>query len=66
VTNSLFCWLFLKTAREADERQALSELAAASGVEMDEKRIARAVAAGQGARLRERILTAGRESTAAG
>jgi cytochrome c oxidase assembly factor CtaG len=66
VTICLFCWLFLKTAREADERQALSELAAASGVELDEKRIARAVAAGQGARLRARILTAGRESTAAG
>jgi cytochrome c oxidase assembly factor CtaG len=66
VTISLFCWLFLKTAREADERQALTELAAASGVEMDERRIARAVAAGQGGRLRERILAAGRESTAAG
>jgi cytochrome c oxidase assembly factor CtaG len=55
VTLGLFCWLFLKTARDAEERQELAELAAAHGVELDERRIARAVAAGQGARLRERI-----------
>jgi putative membrane protein len=55
VTLGLFCWLFLKTARDAEERQQLAELAAARGVEVDERRIARAVAAGQGARLRERI-----------
>jgi putative membrane protein len=55
VTLGLFCWLFLRTAREAEERQALSELAAARHVELDESRIARAVAAGQGARLRRRI-----------
>ena len=55
VTLGLFCWLFLKTAREAEERQSLRELAQARGVTIDDRRIARAVAAGQGARLRERI-----------
>jgi putative membrane protein len=58
VTLGLFCWLFLKLAREAEERQALAELAAASGVALDERRIARAVAAGEGARLRRRITSA--------
>jgi cytochrome c oxidase assembly factor CtaG len=58
VTLGLFCWLFLKTARDAEERQQLSELAAARGVEIDERRIARAVAAGQGHRLRSRITDA--------
>jgi cytochrome c oxidase assembly factor CtaG len=56
VTLGLFCWLFLKTARDAEERQQLSELAAARGVDLDERRIARAVAAGQGERLRRRIM----------
>jgi putative membrane protein len=57
VTLGLFCWLFLKTARDSEERQQLAELAAARGVEIDEQRIARAVAAGQGARLRSRIAS---------
>ncbi len=55
VTICLFCWLFLKAARESEEKQELLELAAARGVELDEKRAARAVAAGRGAALRERI-----------
>jgi cytochrome c oxidase assembly factor CtaG len=59
VTLGLFCWLFLKTARDAEERQQLAELAAARGVEIDERRIARAVAAGQGDRLRRRITESG-------
>ena len=58
VTLGLFCWLFLKTARDAEERQELAELAAARGVDVDERRIARAVAAGQGARMRRRITEA--------
>ena len=55
VTIGLFCWLFLRAARESDERQALVELAAARGVELSEERAARAVAAGRGDALRERI-----------
>jgi cytochrome c oxidase assembly factor CtaG len=59
VTICVLCWLFLKAAKESEERQALVELAAAHGVELDEKRAARAVAAGRGAALRERILQSG-------
>jgi len=55
VTLGLFCWLFLKTARESEERESLRELAAARGVAIDERRIERAVSAGEGARLRGRI-----------
>jgi putative membrane protein len=56
LTICLFCWLFLKTAREAEERQELVELAAARGVPLSERRAARAVAAGRGAELRRRVL----------
>jgi putative membrane protein len=56
VTIGLFCWLFLRAARESEERQELMELAAAHGVELGEKRAARAVAAGRGDALRRRIL----------
>jgi putative membrane protein len=61
VTLGLFCWLFLKAARESEERQALVELAAAHGVELSEQRAARAVSAGRGDALRERILASGAE-----
>jgi cytochrome c oxidase assembly factor CtaG len=64
LTIGLFCWLFLKVAREAEERQLLLEAAAARGVELDERRAARAVAAGRGKELLDRLtVTAGpRES----
>jgi len=55
VTLGLFAWLFFRAARESEERQRLLDLAAERGVPLDEARAARAVAAGQGARLRERI-----------
>jgi putative membrane protein len=55
VTILLFCWLFLRAARESEEKQQLVELAAARGVELTEERAARAVAAGRGDALRERI-----------
>jgi cytochrome c oxidase assembly factor CtaG len=55
LTIGLFCWLFLKVAREGEERQELLDYAAAQGVELDERRAARAVAAGRGAELRERV-----------
>jgi cytochrome c oxidase assembly factor CtaG len=58
LTIGLFCWLFLKVAREAEERQQLLDAAAARGLELDEQRAARAVAAGRGQELWER-LTAG-------
>jgi putative membrane protein len=55
LTIGLFCWLFLKVAKEAEERQRLLDYAAAQGVELDERRAARAVAAGRGEELRERL-----------
>jgi cytochrome c oxidase assembly factor CtaG len=64
LTIGLFCWLFLKVAREADERQRLLDAAAAQGVDLDERRAARAVAAGRGQELWER-LTAGEKQPAA-
>jgi putative membrane protein len=57
VTICLFGWLFWRAAGESEERQALVELAASHGVELSEERAARAVAAGRGELLRERILT---------
>jgi cytochrome c oxidase assembly factor CtaG len=54
LTLGLFCWLFMKTAREATERQELIELAAARGVDVSEKRVARAVSAGRGEEMRRR------------
>ena len=48
-------WLVLRWARQDTERQELIDLAAARGVELDPKRAERAVSAGQGQRLRDRI-----------
>ncbi len=59
LTLVLFGWLFLRAAREGEERQELLDLAAARGVELSERRAARAVAAGRGAELRRRIESAG-------
>jgi hypothetical protein len=55
VTIGLFCWLFLRAARQTDERQDLMEFAAEHGVDLDETRAGRAVAAGRSEELRERI-----------
>jgi len=59
LTIGLFCWLFLKVAREADERQRLVDYAAAHGLELDERRAARAVAAGRAPELWERLRSDG-------
>jgi len=55
LTICLFAWLFLRSAREGQERQELLDLAAAGGVALDERRAARAVSAGRGGELRRRI-----------
>jgi putative membrane protein len=55
LTIGLFCWLFLKVAREGEERQELLDYASAQGIALDERRAARAVAAGRGDELRERL-----------
>jgi putative membrane protein len=56
VTLFLFAWLFVRAAREGEERQALLDLAQQHGYVLDDRRAARAVAAGRGEELRERIL----------
>ncbi len=55
LTICLFGWLFLRSAREGEERQELLDLAVAGGVPLDERRVARAVSAGRGSELRRRI-----------
>lgn len=55
VTVLLLGWLFVKTARESEERQELLELASERGLELDERRAARAVASGRGDELRRRL-----------
>jgi cytochrome c oxidase assembly factor CtaG len=55
LTICLFGWLFLKVAREGEERQSLLDYAAAQGLELDERRAARAVAAGRTEELWERL-----------
>lgn len=55
LTIGLFCWLFLKVAHEHEQRQELLDYAAEHGLALDEERAARAVAAGRGEELRERL-----------
>jgi cytochrome c oxidase assembly factor CtaG len=57
LTIGLFCWLFLRTARESEERQELLEFAARNGIALSEQRATRAIAAGRGADLRKRLET---------
>jgi cytochrome c oxidase assembly factor CtaG len=64
LTILLLGWLFLKAAREGEERQGLLELAARNGLELSESRAARAVAAGRGAELRRRLEREASESRA--
>lgn len=51
----VLAWIFLEVAREGTEKQRLLDLAHDSGFALDEGRAQRAVAAGHGARLEERI-----------
>jgi putative membrane protein len=55
LTLGLFCWLFLRAAREGEERQNLLDYAQSQGLELSDERAARAVAAGRGAELRRRL-----------
>lgn len=55
LTLGLLAWLFLKAAREGDERQSLLDYAHRNQLELSEARATRAVAAGRGADLRERL-----------
>jgi putative membrane protein len=55
VTLGILSWLFLEWAKQDSERQRLMDLAEQRGVPLTNARAARAAAAGQGARLEERI-----------
>jgi cytochrome c oxidase assembly factor CtaG len=55
LTICLFAWLFMRAAAQGEEKQELIEFAAAHGLELDERRAGRAVAAGRGEELRRRI-----------
>jgi putative membrane protein len=59
VTLAVLAWAFLKWAADTTERQRLLDLAEAQGIELDEARAARAVAAGQSKRLEERLREGG-------
>jgi cytochrome c oxidase assembly factor CtaG len=55
LTLALFCWLFLRAARESEERQELLDFAEDNGIELSEERASRAVAAGRAVELRRRL-----------
>jgi cytochrome c oxidase assembly factor CtaG len=55
LTIILFGWLFLRTARQSQEKDELLELAARNGIQLDEERASRAVSAGRGDELRKRL-----------
>lgn len=55
LTVCLFGWLFLRAAAEGEEKQELLDWAHSRGIELSERRAGRAVAAGRGAELRERL-----------
>jgi putative membrane protein len=57
----VLAWVFFEVAREGTEKQRLLDLARERGVPLDERRAQRAVAAGHGARLEERLSAAGDE-----
>jgi cytochrome c oxidase assembly factor CtaG len=51
----ILAWVFFEVAREGTEKQRLLDLARERGVELDERRAQRAVAAGHGALLERRL-----------
>jgi putative membrane protein len=59
-------WVFFEVAREGTEKQNLLDLARERGVELDESRAQRAVAAGHGALLEERLIATGNDHGRAG
>jgi putative membrane protein len=66
LTIGLFCWLFLRTAREAEERQELLDFARTHGIPLSDQRAARAVSSGRGAELRTRLSRRAEVSGVAG
>jgi len=62
----LLAWFFFQAAQEGVEKQRLLDLAFERGVELDERRAQRAVAAGQGKRLERQIIAGGGEAAPQG
>jgi putative membrane protein len=57
----LLAWVFFEAAREGIEKQRLLDLALERGVELDDARAQRAVAAGHGDRLEKQLIAGGRD-----
>ena len=57
----VLAWVFFDVSRQGIEKQRLLDLAHERGVELDERRAQRAVAAGHSALLEERLTAAGRD-----
>jgi cytochrome c oxidase assembly factor CtaG len=57
----VLAWVFFEVAREGTEKQDLLDLARERGVQLDERRAQRAVAAGHGALLEERLTAPARD-----
>ncbi|MGH2857970.1 MAG: cytochrome c oxidase assembly protein [Solirubrobacteraceae bacterium] len=66
LTIGLFCWLFLRIARQSEQRQELLDYADQHGLELDDRRAARAVAAGRAEDLWERLRRSAAASPPAG
>jgi cytochrome c oxidase assembly factor CtaG len=69
LTTLLLGWLFMRFAKQDEERQELLDMAARQGVELSNERAARAAAAGTADRIRERLEAsngAGRDGQADG
>jgi hypothetical protein len=58
LTIGLFAWLFLRVARESEERQELLDYATQHGIALDERRAQRAVSSGHTDELWERLRQA--------
>ena len=59
VALGVLTWVFFEVAREGTEKQRLLDLAHDRGVELDERRAGRAVAAGHGPLLEDRLTASG-------
>jgi cytochrome c oxidase assembly factor CtaG len=62
----MLAYAFFKAANEGIEKQRLLDLAAERGVELDDERAQRAVAAGHGARLEQQLIASGRDPETGG
>ncbi|HUA03651.1 MAG TPA: cytochrome c oxidase assembly protein [Solirubrobacteraceae bacterium] len=56
LTTMLLAWLFIRFARQEEDRQSLLDLAAERGIELSDERARRAARAGTSERLRKRLM----------